>query len=967
MACWSTGCTSTTSETASSLDEEVFFSPDSSFYPGVWWWWLRCKTSKEAITRDLEEMKAKKIQRMIHADFGTGGGQPLTGEYLELASPEWNEMVKHAIRECKRLGLDFGICTESSGASAPWVAWENGQQRLTHVEMRVEGPISLKTQLPYASDIRKGEDGLPVCYRDISVLAMPDRETVIKEDIRDISSGLNQAGELHWEVPAGKWKIVRFGFIPTFQQMNEFVYQDHLRTDIYNDYYKKYFGDILNELTAEERSAVKIIESDSYEAGVAEWSQQFVEDFIRLRKYDPTSYLPVLSGQTVESKEISERFLYDYRQTISDLIVDHYRYLQELANKDGLLTLLEASGPHQHWADALLCQKFADLPMGEFWAPAKTHRTTLPTRFMAKEAVSAAHIYGKTIIPAESFTSIGPQWEEDPWTLKSSADRAFCEGVNQIYFHTFSHSPSLTAKPGYVYYAGSHFNRNITWWDYAYDWIAYLTRCQYMLQQGLPVADVCFYYGDGIKDRKTYRQETPLLGDSYHYDYTNSDAILERMTARNGKIYLPDGMSYNILILPNEKAIPLEVLEKIRDLVSAGITIIGAKPEKSTGLYQYEENDRKVKKIAAELWGSESAGMVDRAFGKGRVICGKSIREVLADKKILPDMEYASCRDSSAIDYIHRTDGDAEIYYLANLTEQSDYVRATFRITGKTPQIWNPADGSVTDLPVYADDGERISMPLYFDPFGSMFIVFREKEETPHITSVSVSGENIFPQLPAQIPDTEYYSLSPDGKLLFRSANDVELKYNTGQINRLTPPLVYSQEIPSPWQVSFSEEWGGPAHITFDKLISWTESETEGIKYYSGTAVYTNTFTVDESMMTAPPHIELHLGEVYHIAEVIINGKNLGTCWKKPFRKDISSTVVPGKNTIELKIVNLWPNRLIGDSGLSEKERYTETNVLLMTTYNINSKFRKDAPLLPSGLLGPVRLDFMHATDLNKE
>jgi hypothetical protein len=545
-------------------------------------------------------MKAKKIQRVIHADFGTGGAQPLVRqyEYLELASPEWNEMVKHAIRECKRLGLDFGICTEGSGASAPWVAWENGPQKLTRSEIRVEGPASLKIQLPYASDIRKGEDGLPVCYRDISVLAMPDRETVAKEEIRDISAELNQANELNWNVPAGKWKIVRLGFTPAFIKMNEFVYQDPLRTDIYGEYYQKYLGNILNEMTDEERSAVSIIESDSYEGGVAEWTQQFVDDFIRLRSYDPTPSLSVLAGQTVENKEISERFLYDYRQTISDLIVARYRYLQELAHRDGILTLMEASGPHQHWADALLCQKFSDLPMGEFWAPANTHRTTLPNRFMAKEAVSAAHIYGKTVVPAESFTSIGPQWEEDPWKLKSSADRAFCEGVNQIYFHTFSHSPSLTAKPGFVYFAGSHFNRNITWWDYSYDWIAYLTRCQYMLQRGLPVADVCFYYGDGITDRKTYKQETPLVGEDYHYDYTNTDAIQERMMARNGRICLPDGMSYSVLVLPDEKTVPLDVLMKIRDLVDAGITVIGTKPEKSTGLYHFEENDRRVKEIA---------------------------------------------------------------------------------------------------------------------------------------------------------------------------------------------------------------------------------------------------------------------------------------------------------------------------------------------------------------------------------
>jgi hypothetical protein len=948
------GCSSTPQATVSSVEESVFLTPDSSRYIGVWWWWLRCKTTKEAITLDLEEMKAKKIQRLILADFGSGGKLDL--EYLDLASPEWNEMVKHAIRECKRLGLDFGITIGPAGCGAPFVTPEESQQKLIFSETKIEGPGTDSIQLPYPKT-KMDKNGLPVCYRDISVVAVPDREIIAKDEIIDLSASVNESGLLNWNAPAGTWKIIRYGFAPTYSTMREFVYLDHLQTGLYDRFFAKYFGDLLNSLTEEERSAVKILENDSWEAGSPNWSKHFAADFKRLRGYDPSPYLPVLSGQTVENKEVSERFKADYRLTISDLIVEHYKYQQETAHRHGTLTLNEASGPHQHHADALLCQKYSDLPMGEFWVRAKTHRITLENRFMAQEAVSAAHIYGKTVIPAESFTSIGPHWEEDPQFLKPTADRAFCEGINQIYLHAYSHSPSLTAKPGYVYYAGTHLDRNITWWDYSYDWFDFLSRCQYMLQQGLPAVDVCFYYGDGYPDRMKYKQEEAATGQGYKYDYTNADAILTRMETRDGKIRLPDGMQYEILVLPNRKEIPLEVLEKIKKLVHSGATVAGVKPETSTGLYRYEKTDRKVKKIADELWGQGNAPVVDKTYGKGRIVCGKSISEILADRNILPDMTYKSYRDGSSIDFTHRKVGDTEIYYLANLVEKADYLNVTFRVAGKTPSIWNPADGSVAHQPVYADDGERISMPLYLDPFGSVFIVFRqEKDEKPHIVSVSKSGENIFPQLPAQLPETPYYTFPSDGKWAFHSGGDYELTYSNGEKRQIEVRPLPSTEITSPWKVSFSEKWGGPKEIIFDKLTSWTESEIPGIKYYSGTASYTNTFSINEDE-PAGNGIYLDLGEMYNIAEITVNGTNLGTCWKKPFVKDISGAIVRGENTIEIKVTNLWPNRLTGDRHLPKEERYTETNVSITGKwYGYGQDSEKEDALRPSGLLGPVRL-----------
>ena len=933
---------------SSGISESFFQSPDSTFYPGVWWWWLRCPTSKEAITLDLEEIKAKKIQSVQLLDFGTGGGQERMPEYLDLASSEWNEMVKHAILECKRLGLEFGMCIATSGCAAPWVTPEESQQRIVFSETNISGGKRVNIQLPYPSDLKKHDDSTLVFYEDIAVMAVLNSENVSENEMIDISSYMNNESMLTWNVPEGDWTIFRMGYTPTFKTMNEFKYLNHLRTDVFDSYYNKYIGDLLKSLTEDERSAVKYIISDSWEAGVAGWSPDFSEEFKKRRGYDLIPYLPLLTRKVAFNDKISKRVRDDYKTTVSDLIVEHYRYQQEVAHKNGLFTMCEASGPHQNQADALLCQKYSDVPMGEFWARANTHRTTLERRFLTKEAVSAGHIYGKNIISAESFTSVGPLWEEDPWHLKPTADRAFCEGINKFYFHTYSHSPSISARPGYVYYAGTHFNRNITWWDYSNDWVTYLIRSQYLLQQGIPHADVCFYYGSGIENRMEYKKEKSVLSPGYQYDYINSDVILNRMSVRDGKLYLPDGVSYEVMVLAKQEEISLEVLEKIKDLVFEGATIIGFKPKTSIGLLNYKETDRKVKMLADLLWGEEEPAIVDRRYGNGRVICGKSIDNVLAEKRLIPDVDFTTMQDSVVYDFTHRKYESGDIYFIANTTDKSDYLKVRFRVTGKSPQLWNPADGSIADAFIYTDDGQSIEIPMHFDPFGSIFVIFKDIEKKSHIVSVDKDSKNIYPQLPLSMQEHPYFSVLPDGVLAFNKEGLYRFKYDDGKEKEMKVPSVNMLEIAAPWQVSFSKDMGAPENITFDSLILWNNSDNPEIKYYSGMASYKNTFVVNDKMISGNC-VYLDLGEMYNVAEIIINGKSHGTCWKKPFIKDIKENIKPGINEIEIRVVNLWPNRLIGDQFLPENERYTETNM---------KKFKKDTPLLPSGLKGPVRLRF---------
>lgn len=938
----------------SPINKEAFSNPDSSYYLGVWWWWLRCPTSKEAITLDLEEIKEKKIQKVHLLDFGTGGGQEKMPEYLNLASPEWNEMVKHAIIECKRLGLEFGVCIATSGCAAPWVLPEDSQQKLVFSETKIEGGRKVRIQLPYSDDVKMNDDNMPVFYRDIVVLAIQEKNIVSEKDVVDISHCMDKDGLLTWKVPKGNWVIQRFGHAPTFRMMNEFKYIDHLRTDIFDAYYDKYIGNLLGNLSPEERLAVKYIISDSWEAGISGWTPSFLSEFQKRRGYDITTYLPVLAGQTMESANVTKRIKDDYRQTVSDLIAEHYRYQQEVTHRNGMYTMCEASGPHQTQADALFCQKFSDVPMGEFWARANTHRTSLEKRFLTKEAVSAGHIYGKNIISAESFTSVGPQWEEDPWHLKPTADRAFCEGINQLFFHTYSHSPSLTAKPGYVYYAGSHINRNVTWWDYSLDWNTYLIRCQYMLQQGIPQADVCFYYGTGIEKRIEYKQDVFLLNPGYQYDYVNSDVILNRMSVKNKRIYLPEGISYDILILPEQQDISIEVLKKIQDMVYAGATVIGPKPIMSIGFHQYPKADYEVQEIADILWGKGISKIVDKKYGKGRVVYGKSINDILTEKKKSPNVEFINNQAGTMYDFIYRKKGETDIYFLANLTDKKDYLNIRFSVSGKVPQLWNPVDGRVTDINTYEDNGECITIPLFIDPFGSMFIVFENREIVPYIVSAKRNGETIFPELPASISDSPFYSVLPDGEYCFHTGGIYNFRFNNGVEKQITVDSAVVWNFQKPWQVSFSKEMGAPESVVFDSLMLWNNSHLKEIKYYSGTASYKNTFGVKKNQKTGK-RIVLDLGEMYNVAEVRINGKSLGTCWKKPFIVDITDAAITGENNLEIKVTNLWPNRLIGDQFLPEGLRYTETNI---------KKYKKDSELLPSGLLGPVKLRFESCASL---
>ena len=948
-------------QAASASDDLIagFREPPAAAKPRVFWWWLQTKYREQDITRDLEEMKRVGIGGALIWDNGNGQ-DPAIPQGPRYMGERWREIVKYAIREADRLGIEISL-NLSSGAccGGPWITPEYAAQRLIWREERVEGPSVFSGVIPIPDGTIRGSDGRPVFYRDVAALAIrlpgqgepsvplkewgkkslhelhefrtlddylhgkffghepdnPGESYVESRSVRDISKHMDAGGRVEWEVPEGSWAIVRFGRTHTgaavsggpksYDREANGLDIDHLSRKAMDLHFRAMGDTLLDDAGDLAGKTLRFFHCDSVETSQVNWSGEFREEFKKRRGYDLLPYLPILAGRIVDSRAVSNRFLYDFRKTFADCIAEnHYGRFRELCHQRGVEYHAESGGPPPLPIDALECLGKTDIPMGEFWCPGCQFRWRVNDieRFFVRGPAAAAHIYGKKLVAAEAFTNVGPHWEVSPFDLKPTADRAFCEGVNRFFLHTFTHSPSEAGKPGYEYGAGTHFNPNVTWWPQAGAWIDYLSRCQFLLQQGLFVADVCYYYGDAVPSFVPLKHVDPSLGPGYDYDVTNSEVILSRMSVKDGRICLPDGMSYRLLVLPEWDAVPINVLRKITELVDAGATVVGPKPSRTPGLRDYPRCDKTVEKLADALWGTcDGRNVKEHIFGEGKIVWGKPLREVLISKGVVPDFEYTSDQEGTFLDYIHRGRDDAEIYFVANRKNRWEEVTCTFRVAGKKPELWDPVSGSCRGVVDFTQEAGRTSVPIKLAPHGSLFVVFRGPVSAP--TLGKAEHEHNFPKLHT------------------------------------------IQKISGPWTVSFDPNWGGPESVLFVELEDWSKRSEEGIKYYSGTATYTNTFDFQEKVEGA--RVFLDLGTVKNVAGVTLNGKALGVVWAAPWRVEITNVVRAGDNQLEVHVTNLWPNRLIGDQFLRAEKRFTNTNI---------SKFTKESPLLKSGLLGPVTL-----------
>lgn len=664
--------------------------------------------------------------------------------------------------------------------------------------------------------------------------------------------------------------------------------------------------------------------------------------------------------------------LHDFRRTLGDLAIDnHYRLFRDGAHRHGLQIHPESGGPHAVPVDAQQCLGFNDVPMSEFWAWSWRHRVGESNRFFVKQPASAAHTYGRRFVAAEGFTTIGPHWQETIWdNLKPSFDRAACEGLNLLVWHAFVCSPEEEGRPGIQYFAGTHINPNSTWWPQSGPFISYLNRCQWMLQQGLFVADACYYYGDHVPNFAQLKRSDPArVLPGYDYDVVTEEVLLTRAGVRDGRIVLADGMSYRVLVLRDNAAISLPVLRKVQELVAAGATVLGPKPSKATGLAGFPNCDTEVRGIADALWGSEGRS------NSGRVITEKTAREVLLGDGVKPDFEFRGADSLTTLDYVHRRVDDAEIYFVANRSNRWEDVHCTFRVSGKAPELWLPDSGAIRCVAAWDVVDGLTTVPLRFEPYGSFFVVFRNPSDGHRVVTVTHNGQPVTAVASALGLDADAArgsapGVGADRASAFAIERVVELWNEDGPIRLCaTEPGTYDiqdsdgrtkkLDVPAlPAPLVLDREWvlhvppretlsSATRPVKLEALQSWTRFEDPLVKYHSGTLEYTRQFELSDDWLDASLRLFLELGDVRELAEVELNGQNLGIVWKPPFAVEVTGAARRGQNHLRVRVTNFWPNRIIGEHFLPEEQRYTRTNIRKLT---------RDTPLMESGLLGPVRL-----------
>ncbi len=911
--------------------EGGFHHPPMGARMRCYWWWLNSNVDEAGITRDLEWMHSIGMGGAMIFDAGDPARSGPVPNGPTFGTPAWVKLFQHALQESDRLGLKLSITPQSGwNLGGPSVTPEEAAKRIAWASLNVTGPQNLEAELPQPPQPRRSYLKAPF-YKDTYVIAFPvpdgppsspiralaqkslageiggsapdcssllfdipakpGEASVASHDVVNLTSRLSGDGTLHWDVPAGKWEILRFGYVNNGARVStsnsnwQGLVVDYLDADALKDYWRAVVDPLFDQAGPLVGKSLEGIETDSWEAGGLSWTAKLPEEFKRRRGYDLLPYLPVFAGHLVDGRDVSNRFLADFRKTIGDCMADdHYGVLEQLAASRGLFTHCEASGPHAGPFDGLKNLGRCDRAMGEFWV-ASAHRPTEKDRFFEKVAASAGHTYGKPIICGEAFTSIGPQWEDLLWSAqKPTFDHEACAGVNLIYWHAFTSSPGAMEAPGQQYFAGTHLDPRVTWAKQAPAFVSYINRCQYLLQQGQFVADACYYYGDHVPNVEPRKEADPAnVLPVYDYDAVDEEVLLHKASVKDGRVVLATGMTYRVLVLPSFRILSLPVLRKVAALVHDGATIVGPKPLQTESLEGYPACDTEFKKLADRLWGNGS-------------VSDRPAKEVLTRLGVPPDLDDGG----AGLHYIHRRDGDTDIYFVSNQGAAPLKPSVTFRVAGRVPELWDPVSGAIRSLPQFeATRDSRTQVLLEFGPYQSYLVIFRNAAPGSRPSSTA----------------------------------------------RKFPPVSPFATLDGPWAVSFDPKWGGPAApVRFDTLVDWTARPEPGMRYYSGTATYRKRF---EAPGVAGKRQYLDLGALNNLAEVRLNGKALGVVWTPPFRVEVTGLLKPGGNELEVDIVNTWYNRVLLDSTLPEAQRLTHTNVTF---------FPKNSRPVASGLLGPVTL-----------
>jgi len=1125
----------TTGKSIKTIEDTVadnFITPPNSAKPWVYCFWLEGNVTKEGITADLEAMQRSGVGGLLFMD-GDMGNPPGPHRFM---SESWREMFKHMMSEANRLGLKVNLNNDPgwAGSGGPWITPELASQKVVTSETIVQGPVQFDTILAQPKMNNN-------YYRDITVIAYPapaldtsgkyyrienfnstksfsgdqdfagvvpwprsistnpkwpvvsDTLCVSSAKVIDLTAKMDTSGRIKWNAPEGRWIVLRIGHTVaggttrSSQPEATGLECNKLSKTAIETQFSAYVEKLLSEIGPIADNTVVSTHIDSWEAGSGNWTDGFREEFRQRRGYDLLPYIAALNGLVVNSLEQSERFLWDYRETVAELLLENYAgHLKELAHKKNINLSIEA---YDGTCDDLRYGGVADEPMCEFWQ--RGCYTGLPLSDLVEEMTSAGHVYGRPIIGAEALTSWHGDFLDYPATLKPLSDWAFCAGVNRFCYSEWIMQPSPKRVPGLAFwFVGTVFNRSLTWWEQSKAWNKYIARCQNMLREGQFVADICFVAPEGAPYRFVApipESERGIIPDrpAYNFDGCPAELVLNGMKVENGRVVLSSGMSYSLLVLPsfnaNDKPVlqvegnyvytpdrfpkvrtmTPQLLRKIKKLVEDGATVLGTRPLKSPSLVGFPGSDAEVTALADELWGKEAGydGNGEHSLGKGRVVWGSTPEQVLAGMSIPADF---ACESSikGKLNYTHRrTDAGMDIYFVTNKINSLTGGKCTFRAAKGKPELWWPQSGKMEPIAVYEQTGGVTKIPLRLNPYESVFVVFpADQKSFDPVISVTLDGQSVLSSKPLtadivikkavygvlgdslKIRDvtgkvqkivnngeykfpanrvnegddpatTEFKKLqveytldgSPRNTLVFdgenvtlkdiniaqpkvkittnakgdlvleawengqyelKTASGKELKYT---VKSITKPF----ELTGSWDLNFPPNWGAPSHVKLDKLIPWNEYPDNGVKYFSGTAAYTKKFNLPADMKGKNKKVYLDLGKVDVMAEVIVNGKDLGNLWTPPFSIDITDAVKSGANTLEIKVVNLWPNRLIGDAQIPDGlERKPDGMLKAWPSWIVENKpnptgrytfeswqsWKKNDPLFESGLIGPVTI-----------
>jgi hypothetical protein len=982
--------------------KQSFINPPDSARPGVYWYFMDGNLDRDAMTADLESMKKAGLGYVLFLEVNVGLPRGKVG----FLSEEWQDLYKHAVREAERLGIRviLGSGPGWAGSGGPWVSPAQSMVHLVASDTTVTGPNTFNSMLPLplpkkpffeeASLTQTLKDLRDKWYEDVVVLAFPapavnariDRidekalyyrapytsqpgvlpyltEGAVQGDkpgsvidhskIIDLTDRLKSDGTLQWQVPPGNWTILRFG-----KRNNGAITRpapapglgfevDKFDTAAFDAHYKTYIGKLIDKVKPEKKKnggGWTMIHIDSWEMGSQNWSPHFREQFKNRRGYDPLLFLPVYTGLIVNSREMSERFLWDIRQTSNELIIEnHAGRFKELGRKSGFRLSIE---PYDMNPSADLdLGSVADVPMCEFWSDGFGFNSS----FSCIEASSVAHLTGAPVVAAEAFTADSPEaWKKYPGDMKNQGDWAFCMGINRLIYHTFAHKsffdkyrPGMTMGP-----YGVHWDRGQTWWPMAEGYHKYVSRCQFVLSQGTAVSDILYLTPEGAPQvflpPQSALEGTDVMPDKrgYSFDGCSPAFLMKNASVKEGRIVFPGGGSYRVMVLPQIENMTPELTSKIGSLINEGAVVIGNPPLRSPSLVNFPECDQQVKKAVVNIWGNGvmPKTMTKQKHGLGFIWWGEDLIKKLSASStskdslnLYPDFKTASIvlneagikedfYSSGNIRYTHRSLIDRDIYFISNRTGSFVADTCIFRDGSMNAEIWNPVTGSISPVDCYAFADKRISVLVKLDAYQSFMLVFYHQ------------------------PATEKH------KDTF-----------TENFQAKEPILTLT----GPWNVSFDTIWGGPAQVVFDSLSDWSRRAEDGIRYYSGIAVYTKSFDLSpKTVITEGTHYFLDLGKIRNMGRVKLNGKDLGIVWTPPMQVDVTGILKSTDNHLEIEVANLWINRLIGDERepwdgvISDKwpewllnGEKRESKRFTFTTHRY---YKKDDPLAESGLIGPV-------------